>query len=152
MVDVEKLKVCWMSAGVSSFIAGYLAKDVDEWLYIDIDDQHRDSIRYVHDCEKVIGKKIQILKSTEYSCVEETVRAFGGFKNAHNGFAPCTNWLKKRVRKQWEIGHKEYDITYVWGFDKDERNRADNLMDAMPGFHHEFPLIDKGLSKEEVQM
>ena len=34
-------------------MAGYLAGDVDEWIYIDIDDQHPDSIRFVKDCESV---------------------------------------------------------------------------------------------------
>ena len=38
------MKVVWLSSGVSSFVAGYLAKDVDEWIYIDIEDQHPDSI------------------------------------------------------------------------------------------------------------
>ena len=70
VVVKEKLKVCWMSAGVSSFMAGYLAEDVDEWIYIDIADQHPDSTRFIKDCEKVIGKPIQILKSSEYRCVE----------------------------------------------------------------------------------
>ena len=94
-------KVCWISAGVSSFMAGYLAGDVDEWIYIDIDDQHPDSIRFVKDCESAIGKEIRILRARDYRCVEDCVRAFGGFR-ANNGFAPCTNWLKKRVRKEWE--------------------------------------------------
>lgn len=106
-------------------MAGYLAGDVDEWIYIDIADQHPDSIRFIKDCEKSIGKEIQILKSKEYWCVEDCVRAFGGFRNPANGFAPCTNWLKKRVRKEWEEQHKDCELTYVWGFDLKERDRAD---------------------------
>ena len=47
-------------------MAGYLAGDVDEWIYIDIEDQHEDSIRFIKDCEKAIGKEIKILKSKEY--------------------------------------------------------------------------------------
>ena len=62
----KKLKVCWISAGISSFMAGYLAGNVDEWIYIDIQDQHEDSIRFIKDCEKAIGKEIKILKSKEY--------------------------------------------------------------------------------------
>ena len=51
MID-KKLKVCWISAGVSSFVAGYLARDtVDEYIYINIADQHPDSLRFIHDCE-----------------------------------------------------------------------------------------------------
>ncbi|NFF11912.1 phosphoadenosine phosphosulfate reductase, partial [Clostridium botulinum] len=38
------MKVCWISAGVSSFIAGYLIKDtVDKFIYTHIEDQHEDS-------------------------------------------------------------------------------------------------------------
>lgn len=44
------MKVVWLSAGVSSAIAGYLADDVDEYIYIDIEDQHPDSMRFIHDC------------------------------------------------------------------------------------------------------
>lgn len=50
----KSVKVCWVSAGISSFMAGYLAGDVDEWIYIDIADQHPDSIRFIKDCERVI--------------------------------------------------------------------------------------------------
>lgn len=130
-------------------MAGYLAGDVNEWIYIDISDQHPDSIRFIKDCEKAVGK-IRILKSNEYGCVEDCVRVFGGFKNSQNGFAPCTNWLKKRVRKEWEEQHKDYDLTYVWGFDYKEKNRAERTVEENPKVEHEFPLIDQNLSKEDV--
>lgn len=147
---MTKLKVCWISAGISSFMAGYLAGNVDKWIYIDIADQHKDSIRFIKDCEKAISKKIQIVKSNEYGSVEDCVRAFGGFRNPSNGFAPCTNWLKKRVRKAWEEQHKDCELTYVWGFDLKEKARAERTIEANPQAKHEFPLIEKQLSKEDV--
>ena len=52
-------------------MAGYLAGDVDEWIYIDIADQHPDSMRFIKDREKAIGKEIKILKSSEYNSVED---------------------------------------------------------------------------------
>lgn len=130
-------------------MAGYLARDVDEWIYIDIADQHPDSMRFIKDCEKAIDKPIQILKSSEYRCVEDCIRTAGMIKMPA-GFAPCTNWLKKRVRKQWEYEHKDCDLMYVWGFDLKEKNRAERTVDENPQAKHEFPLIDKNLSKEEV--
>ena len=145
----KKLKVCWVSAGISSFMAGYLAGDVDEWIYIDIDDQHLDSLRFIKDCEKAVCKEIQILRSSEYRCVEDCIRSAGVIKMP-GGFAPCTNWLKKRVRKNWEEQHKDYELTYVWGFDLKEKNRAERTIEANPQAEHEFPLIDRNLSKEEV--
>ena len=131
-------------------MAGYLAGGVDEWIYIDIDDQHQDSMRFIKDCEAAVGKKIRILRSREYRCVEDCVRVYGGFKDARNGFAPCTNWLKKRVRKEWEQENSSYELTYVWGFDMQEKNRAERTIEANPQAKHEFPLIEQNLSKEEV--
>ena len=147
---MKELKICWISAGVSSFMAGWLAEDVDEWIYIDIDDQHSDSIRFIKDVEKVIGKEVKILRSNQYRTVEECVLQWGGFRNPYTSFAPCTNWLKKRVRKQWEYEHKDYSLTYVWGFDLKEKARAERTVEANPQANHEFPLIEKNLSKEEV--
>lgn len=131
-------------------MAGWLAGDVDKWIYIDIDDQHEDSIRFIKDIENAIGKEVEILRSKQYRTVEECVLAFGGFRNPYTSFAPCTNWLKKRVRKQWEEEHQDYDLTYVWGFDLKEKNRAERTIEANPQAKHEFPLIDKNLSKEEA--
>jgi hypothetical protein len=145
------MKVCWISAGVSSFIAGWLVRDsVDEYIYIDVADQHPDSMRFIKDCENALGKPIQILRSEQYHNVDECIRVFGGVRNVNNFFYPCTNWLKKRVRKRWEEAHAGEDITYVWGMDMNEQHRADRLVEGMPQFEHEFPLIDKQLTKAEA--
>lgn len=143
------MKVCWLSAGVSSFVAGYLAKNtVDLFLYIDIADQHPDSMRFIHDCETVLGKQVGVLKSNEYNCVGDVCRAFRFVNSAHG--AKCTEVLKKRVRKKWEYEHRDYDITYVWGMDLNEKHRADSLIETMTDFNHEFPLIDDQLSKQDA--
>ena len=145
----QKLKVCWLSAGVSSFIAGYLVRDtVDQFLYIDVDDQHQDSLRFIKDCEKLLCAPVEILKSEEYSCVGDVCRAFRFVNSAYG--AKCTEVLKKRVRKKWEFEQQDFDITYVWGFDSNEKKRADNLIESMPDFHHEFPLIDRNLTKSDA--
>jgi len=144
---MEKLKVAWFSAGVSSFVASYLTKDVDKIIYIHIDDQHEDSLRFLKDCEKLLGREIEILQSP-YKTVDDVVKKFKYINGV--GGATCTNVLKKRVRKEWEQQFKGYDITYVWGFDLDERHRAERLLDSMPEFTHEFPLIDAQLKKQDV--
>lgn len=147
-MNKKELKVCWLSAGVSSFIAGYLVRDtVDKFIYIDIDNQHSDSMRFIKDCEKILGKDVEILKS-EYENVQNVIKQFK-FINSPYG-AKCTQVLKKRTRKQWEYEHKDYDITYVWGFDNKETNRADRLRETMIEFNHEFPLIDNDISKAQA--
>lgn len=143
------MKVCWISAGVSSFVAGYLCRDtIDKYFYIDIQDQHRDGIRFIKDLETVIGKEIEILQSKQYSCVGDVCRAFRFVNSAYG--AKCTEVLKKRVRKEWENLHKGEDITYVRGFDCNEKHRADRLVETMVDFSHEFPLIEKGLTKQDA--
>lgn len=147
---MKKLKVCWISAGVSSFIAGYLERDtIDKFICIDIEDQHPDSMRFIKDCERVLGKEIQILKSP-LANVENAVKAAGGWFMVNRKFAPCTNYLKKRIRKEWEYEHRDYDITYVWGFDCGEKRRAEALVETMFEFSHSFPLIDRDLTKQDA--
>ena len=141
------MKVVWLSAGVSSFIAGYLAKNVDKYIYIDIKDQHPDSMRFIKDCQKVLDSEIEILKSSEFDDVASVVRKFKFINSPHG--AACTGMLKRKVRKHWESDHANEQLTYVWGFDKNETNRAERLQKTMFEFKHEFPLIDKNLSKEE---
>lgn len=151
---MAKLTVAWLSAGVSSFIAAYLIKDeIDEFYYIDIDDQHPDSMRFIKDCEKLLGKEIKILKSKIYGSVESACRAGGMIRNARTGYAFCTDYDKKRVRKeQFEHDHQNDEVTYVWGMDcsTHERARAERIIESMPQFEHRFPLIEFNMTKQDA--
>lgn len=143
----QQLKVCWISAGVSSFVAGYLEREsIDDFIYIDIKNQHPDSMRFIKECEAALGKQIQILRSP-YGSVENVIKQFR-FINGPYG-AKCTQILKKRVRKEWEDFHKDCKLTYVWGFDLSERNRAERLDEATPNVINQYPLIERGLSKQD---
>lgn len=140
-------KVAWFSCGASSFLAAYMSKP-DEIIYIHIDDQHEDSLRYLHDCEKLLDKKIDIIQSWQYKTVHDVIISTK-YINGVAG-AMCTGILKKRVRKAWERANTGINITYVWGFDLTEKHRAKRIVESMPQFKHEFPLIEAGLTKEDV--
>lgn len=144
---MRDLRVCWFSAGVSSFVAAYLARPVDAIIYIDIADQHPDSIRFVRDCEKALGQQITVLKS-RYGSVDNCCRAFSYIAGPHG--AKCTDVLKKRVRKEWEYEHKGDNLTFIWGFDYTEQRRADRLGVSMPYAKHVFPLIDHQMTKADA--
>jgi hypothetical protein len=143
--------VCWISAGVSSFIAGYLERDkVDKFIYIHIEEQHEDSIRFITDCEKALDKEIEILQSP-YQSVENVINK-RRFINSRYG-AACTEVLKKEVRKKWEWERRQLgvkDFTYVWGIDVEEAHRAETIIEANPGANHLFPMIEKGLTKSDA--
>ena len=140
------MKVALFSCGVSSFCALLLAQEVDHIIYTHIEDQHPDTLRYLADCEKYLGREIEVLQSP-YKTVDSVVRAHG-YVNGPAG-AKCTEILKRRVRKEWESQHWE-PITYVWGYDAGERHRAERVQESMPGYGHEFPLIDANLTKADT--
>ena len=144
----DKLTVCWLSAGVSSFVAGYLIKDeIDKFIYIDIEDQRPDSMRFIKDCETALDKPIEILKSP-YGSVESACRGAGFISSPYG--AKCTQILKKRVRQIWEHENIDKLLTYVWGFDCNETKRADRLVETMIMQDHRFPLIEKNLTKDDA--
>lgn len=140
------MKICWFSTGVSSFIACYLSSGIDEIIYTHVSNQHPDSLRFLQDCEKILGRKIEILMSEEYESVDEVILK-ARYINGPFG-AACTRILKRDVRRRWEIDHPGRH-TYIWGYDVTEKKRAARTALAMPDFDHEFPLIEHGLTKEE---
>ena len=89
-----------------------------------------------------------MLRSTEYNCVGDVCRTFRFVNSAHG--AKCTEVLKKRVRKEWEYEHRDCALTYVWGMDLNEKDRADRLYDTMSYAKHEFSLIDHDLTKADA--
>ena len=144
-------RAAWFSTGASSAVATKIVIDeLDEIIYIHIDDQHPDSLRFVKECEAWFGKPITILQSEAMS-VEGAIRKNGTcYINGPAG-AECTRRLKRRVRQKWEQARTELmPMQYVWGMDASEKGRADRLLQTMPEFDHRFPLIEKGISKEEA--
>jgi len=138
---MKKLKVCWISGGVSSLIAGYLAKDVDKLIYIHVENQHPDTLRFVKECAEVLGKELEILEHPLYKSVEDVIRKFR-FINSPYG-ARCTRMLKKEVRHMWEKEHADYDITYVWGFDRKEIKRAYRMVETFPEVFENMAKLER---------
>lgn len=118
------MNVAWFSCGVSSAMVCYLCRnELDEIHYQHIDDQHPDSLRFLHDVERLVGKPIAIHQSP-YMSVDKVCRAFGFLKGAYG--ARCTEVLKKRERKKWEREHPGRH-TYFWGLDCGEKRRVDGI-------------------------
>lgn len=142
--------ISWFSAGVSSAVATKLAiENIDHIIYIHIDDHHPDSLRFVRECAWWFKKSIEIMQSP-YKCVENALLGAGGrgYVNGPAG-APCTRFLKRRVRREWEIKQKD-KIAYIWGMDVSEAHRVNRLRVAMPECSHKFPLIDGNITKEQA--
>ena len=144
--------VLWFSCGVSSAIVAWLCKDeLHDIIYCHVDDQHEDSLRFLHDIEKLIGREITILQAPEKD-VDAVCRKTKSITLLH--YAACTNVLKKQVRVNWQNSQPIRNFTYFWGMDCNETDRAKRLPDALrgctsPATKHRFPLIEKNLSKQD---
>ena len=143
------MNVLWFSAGVSSAMCAYFCKnELDEIIYQHIDDQHPDTLRFLHDVEKLIGRKILIQQSPYYTNVESVCLAYNVIR-IPGAPAQCTKILKQAERKRWEYEHPG-DHTYFWGMDYTERDRMEGIIAAMPNANHRFPLIERELTKEDA--
>lgn len=124
-----------------------MAEDIDEIIYTHVANQHPDSLRFLHDCERILGRKITILQSDRFRDVDDVIERTRCINTPHG--APCTSKLKRDVRKEWEQNNPDHHI-YVWGFDRNEVGRAKRIQKAMSDYDHEFPLIERDISKEDA--
>lgn len=134
-----------MSCGVSSLIACKLA-NCDIVNYIHVANQHPDTLRFLADARAFLGMPINVLQSYRYLTVDEVISRRQYINGAAG--AACTLELKKRVRQDWERSNFGRH-TYVWGYDINELSRADRIVETLVEFEHEFPLIDRNLTKED---
>lgn len=142
--------VAWFSGGITSAVACKLALQKFpkmEIIFIETGSHHADLMRFLKDCEKWFGKKIQIIQSEKIGSVEECIRKYR-FINSPNG-ARCTVELKSEVRKKWERNRKDIEM-YVWGFEHGakEEARAKRIVLKNPDKKHFFPLIEAKMDKK----
>lgn len=150
--------VAWWSAGVTSAVACKMALELYENVqiyYIKIDSAHEDNERFKSDCEKWYGQEIKTLRSKDFADQFDVIEKTGAV-NTPQG-APCTLHLKKQVRFDFEKQHEINlfnDIgilNQVWGFEYDTKqiNRAIRFGQQYPNTKPLFPLIEKGVTKDE---
>ena len=89
----------WFSCGITSAVACKLALEQYERVemyYMEIDTAHPDNERFISDCEKWYGQKINRIRSRKYKDQFDVIEKTG-YVNGTNG-ARCTKELKKNVR------------------------------------------------------
>jgi len=144
--------VCWWSGGITSAVACKLAigehgaKNTSV-IMLDTRNEHSDTYRFLKDCEIWYGQKIEILRSEDYKCIQETWYKHKSLNTA-NG-AICSYMLKRRVREKWEKSNTFDHQVFGFEFAKKEMNRARSLNQNHAHTKPIFPLIDARLSKQD---
>jgi hypothetical protein len=146
------MKIGWFSCGVTSAVACKLAleiygKDEVELYYMVIDSAHKDNERFIQDCEKWYGKKINRVRSEKYTDQFDVIEKIR-YINGPTG-APCTLHLKKNVRYKIEKEIEFDGQIFGFEFEKKEINRAIRFSQQYPQAKPLYPLIDRQMSKSQ---
>ncbi|WP_417353556.1 phosphoadenosine phosphosulfate reductase family protein [Flavobacterium alkalisoli] len=139
----------WFSGGVTSAVAIKKVLELTdhdvEIYYFETGSHHPDHDRFLEDCEKWYGQKINIVKNPKFTDVIDVIRTMK-YVNGPSG-ARCTYDLKKQMR--WNI---EKEVNYdaqIFGFEDSpkEINRAIRFQEQYPDAKAHFPLIELNLDK-----
>lgn len=148
-MKIETIAV-WFSCGAASAVAAKLTvdkyKNTHNIIIVNnpVKEEHSDNLRFMKDVEKWIGFPITQAKSKEFPS-GSIVDVFEKRKYVSGVFgAPCTKYLKKQARYEFEAEHKI--DWHVLGFTIDEINRHERFVKGERG--NVLPiLIDAKLTK-----
>jgi len=148
----EKI-VCWFSCGATSAVATKIAinrygKDNVRVVYFDIKSAHEDNERFIKDCEKWYGIKIERIKSKKYDSQFDVIQKTN-YVNGAKG-ARCTLELKRLVRKEWEKNNTYTNQVFGFEYTPKEIERANRLQRDHAYTLPIFPLIENRIDKIEA--
>ena len=141
--------ISWFSCGAASAYATYLCMEEYpelEAVYCRVKEESEDNLRFLKDFEKATGKPVKIIGSEKHDYSIFKVFQERKFIKGQTG-APCTTVLKKNIRKTYQ---KAGDIQ-IFGYTAEEENRANRFIDSNNEVDAYFPLLEKGITKEECK-
>lgn len=144
--------VVWFSCGAASAVA--LAKTLEVYggdcqvvaVNSFLVQEHPDNRRFLRDVESWLGVRVEVISGRDYPSGDcEEVWAGEGYISGRF-YAPCTEFLKKRPRMEWESVNRSDWM--VLGFNAAEKSRRDRFLET-ERTNLLTPLIDSGLTKED---
>src|SRR6056297_3668441 len=146
--------ICWWSGGVTSAVACKVAIDLyglDNCRVIMIDTKNEDvdSYRFLKDCEKWYGAKIERITGIgdKYKTIQDVWRKNKSL-NVASG-AICSSELKRRVREDWQKDNSFEHQVFGFEFDSREFKRAYGMTNNNPSAKPIYPLMMMGYNKED---
>ena len=143
-------RLVWFSAGAASAVAAKLTiaehgHDEVVIAYCDTGSEHPDNERFIDDCRQWFDHEVVPLRSTEYSNVDDVIARRRYIVSP--GGAPCTLFLKKRVRQRFE----RFDDIQVFGYtaDRADVKRAERFRLGNAEVTLSAPLVDRGLTQAD---
>lgn len=145
--------IAWWSGGIASALAclwaiqhysglGYTVVVV----FIDTRNEDEDTYRFLTDCEKLYGRKIEVITNTKYNSIWDVWRKYKSLNTAHG--AICSSELKRAMREAYQ--NLDTDYGQVFGFDAAEKNRHNNMRRNYPEINVISPHVHNGHTKEDL--
>lgn len=146
--------ISWWSGGITSAVTCKICIDlygIDRVLivFIDTKNEDPDTYRFMKDCEKWYGIKIETITGVgegyKYNSIQDVWRRFNSLNVAHG--AVCSSEIKREVRERWQ---KDKVYTHqAFGFDINESKRARSLLINHKKTKPIFPLLMHALAKTD---
>lgn len=140
--------ISWFSCGAASAVATVLAAiyyGEVEAVYCRVIEEHEDNLRFLEDFTRVFGIPVKIIINEKHQGSIYDVFLKRGYIKHIKGGAPCTQTLKKDMRKKYQL---PTDIQ-VFGYTVEEQDRADRFIDANNEVNEDFILIKNGVTKQD---
>ena len=141
-----KRHIVWFSCGAASAIMSKIVREEvygSQLVYCDTGGEHPDNEIFLNDVEVWLDTKVKRLQNYKYENHFDVIRKTR-YVNGKAG-ARCTVELKKKLRFEFQLPD---DVKY-FGYTIEEKHRAERFTEAYPEVDARFPLIEKGLTKEE---
>ncbi len=138
--------IAWWSGGIASALACYWATQTFKNIaivFFDTKNEDEDTYRFLGDCEKLYGQKIEIYSNERYESIED-VWFQNLTLNTATG-AKCSSELKFIMRERYQ--NLKTDYSQIFGFDANERKRFQNMRMNYPEINAIAPLLDMGYTK-----
>ena len=139
--------ISWFSCGSASAVATKLAlKEYPDSIpvYCETNSEHPDNERFMNDCSKWFGKKIEIIQSLKYKDVDDIIektKYMSGIAGAR-----CTVELKKVPRLNFQLP----DDIHIFGYTLEEEKRAERFKVTNFELNLKFPLIENKITKQDT--
>lgn len=138
----DRRTIAWFSCGAASAVAAKLHPESTP-AYCETGSEHPDNARFLADCERWFGRRVERLRNDRYSDtwdVWQKHRYLAGI----NG-AKCTVELKVVPR----LIYQRPNDHHIFGYTADGTDvaRAERLVNNFPELSLRFPLIERGITK-----
>ena len=151
MIKITEKKVRYLasfSCGIPSAVAAKMTVekygDKAVVYYCDtFSQEHPDNIRFFMDVQKWLGVEIKIIRSNEYTNVQDVWEKTGWLVGP--GGARCTTELKKIPRMEFQ----EADDVHIMGFTFEEKKRVKKFTKNNPEIAIENILIDNKMTRKK---